>query len=294
MTALRGLRHTVKLALALAAWGAAFEASAAYICGLSNVTAIATVYSPSVPTPNDSTGSFTMTCTRAAGDSANMTYTVRADNGLHATGGGQRRVQLGGTANRYNYNLYRDAGFSQAWGNTAGTDYDSTTYGPLAFGASLTASMTLPFYLRIPQDLTPGAAGIYTDTVTVSLNPAGAGNTATAPLNVTATTINSCQISVAPGDLNFTYTSFQVAAAAASTAYGVRCTLALPYTMALDATSGTLLGLNYSLALSASGATGTGLTQTHSIDGSIAGGQAGTCATGSCSGSQTRTLTITY
>jgi hypothetical protein len=36
------------------------------------------------------------------------------------------------------------------------------------------------------------------------------------------------------------------------------------------------------------------VAQTFSINGSIAAGQAGTCATGSCSGSDTRTLTITY
>jgi hypothetical protein len=36
------------------------------------------------------------------------------------------------------------------------------------------------------------------------------------------------------------------------------------------------------------------VAQTFSINGNIAGGQAGTCATGTCSGSATRTLTITY
>jgi hypothetical protein len=64
--------------------------------------------------------------------------------------------------------------------------------------------------------------------------------------------------------------------------------------MALDATSSTLLGLNYTLSLSQTNATGTGLSQTFTINGSIAGGQSGTCATASCSGTETRTLTITY
>jgi hypothetical protein len=64
--------------------------------------------------------------------------------------------------------------------------------------------------------------------------------------------------------------------------------------MALDATSGTLVGLTYGVALSQSAATGTGVAQTFSINGTIAAGQSGTCATGSCSGSATRTLTITY
>lgn len=298
MTALRvsKLRQAAQLAVALTCIIPAFEANAAYTCTIT-VTAISTVYSPSVATPNDSTGSFTMNCTRLATDANTMTYTVRANNGLQPTGGGTRRVQRGATTDRYNYFLYRDAGFSQAWGATGGTDFDSALpWGPLNFGASLTASRTIPFYLRIPQDPSPGAAGTYTDTVTVSLNPQGGGNTVTAPLNVTAITTNSCQISVPPGNVSFTYTSFQAAAAAASTAYGVRCTLSLPYTMTLDGTlpyTYSLLGLTYTLSLPASAA-GTGLTQTHTINGSIAAGQAGTCATGVCSGSQVRTLTISW
>lgn len=286
------LRHAVQLALALTCTIAAFEASAAYSCTLS-VTAITTVYSPAVQ--NDNTGSFTMNCTRAAGDANTMNYTVRANNGLHVTGA-QRRVQRGATTDRYNYNLYRDAGFSQAWGATVGTDFDQGT-NPFNFGASLTASLTVPFYLRLPVDASPGAAGNYTDTVTVTLNPQGGGNTVTAPLNVTAITTNSCQITVPPGNVSFIYTSFQGAASAASTAYGVRCTLSFPYTMSLDGAGPpfnyTLLGLSYTLSLPAS-ATGTGLTQTHTINGSIAASQAGTCATGVCNGNQTRTLTISW
>jgi len=267
---------------------AAFEANAAYTCSIA-VTAISTVYSPTVATPNDSTGSYTMNCTRTGGSDATMNYTLRANNG-NQPNGNTNRVQFGGAANRYNYELYRDAGFSQEWRNTGATDIAGT----LNFGGSATASFTGPFYLRVPGSQPVDPAGNYTDTVTVSLNPEGGGNTATANLNVSVVTTNSCQIYTPPGNVNFTYTSFQVAAAAASTSFGTRCTTALPYTMALDATSGTLLGLNYTLALSTPSATGTGVVQAHSINGTIAGGQAGTCAVASCVGSQTRTLTISW
>jgi hypothetical protein len=65
--------------------------------------------------------------------------------------------------------------------------------------------------------------------------------------------------------------------------------------MALDATSGTLLGLNYSLAIApSSSGTGTGATQTYTIDGTIAASQSGTCASAVCTGSQTRTLTLSW
>jgi hypothetical protein len=64
--------------------------------------------------------------------------------------------------------------------------------------------------------------------------------------------------------------------------------------MALDATSGTLLGLPYTLAISQSSSTGTGTAQTFAINGSIVGGLPGTCASGTCSATDIRTLTITY
>ena len=291
MTALRNTWQTAKFALALIGSIAAFDASAAYNCnGGVSVTPISTVYSPSVATPNDSTGGWSVTCTRLATDANTVTFYLGANDGIHATGT-QRRVQRLATTDRYNYGLFRNAGFTQVWRDTSNAgDRIAVT---MSFGAALVTTTTGAFYMRVPQDLTPGAAGNYTDTVTGNLRGHPGPNPMPA-FGITVITTNSCEIEAAPGNLNFAYTSFQVAAAAASTTYGVRCTLALPYTMALDATAGTLLGLNYTLALAPSGATGAGLTQTHSINGSIAGGQAGTCATASCVGSQTRTLTISW
>lgn len=95
--------------------------------------------------------------------------------------------------------------------------------------------------------------------------------------------------------MQFSYTSFQTAAALASTSFAVTCVNGVPYTMALDAASGSLLGLNYTLGLSRSGTiTGNGLAQSTTISGTMAAGQAGTCALASCSASQPRTLTISY
>lgn len=287
------LRKFVTLALALTACTASFEAGAAYSCTIS-VTPISTVYSPTVAANNDSTGSYTINCTRAAGDANTMDYNVRANNG-NQPAGNTNRVQFGATVNRYNYELYQNAGFTQEWRDTAGTRINGT----LNFGASLTASVTGPFYLRVPGPQPVDPAGTYLDTVTVSLRRTAAGPDPVlfnSSFGVSVITTNSCQISVPPGNVTFTYTSFQAAPAAASTAYGVRCTTAFPYTMTLDGTlpyTYSLLGLTYTLSLPAS-ATGTGLTQTHTINGNIAAGQAGTCATGVCIASQTRTLTISW
>jgi spore coat protein U-like protein len=292
MTALRvrTLRHAAQLALASTCIIAGSEAQAAYTCTIT-ATGITAVYSPTVPTPNDSTGSYTINCTRLATDANTLNYRLEVNDGIHATGGGQNRVQFGGAANRYNYELWRDAGFTQIWGDTNPTDINGT----LNFGASLSASFTGPFYMRLPAPQAVDPAGTYADTVTLTMFIPGPNPTTAIPITVITT--NSCQISVAPGDVNFTYTSFQAAPAIASTAYGVRCTTALPYTMTLDGAGPpynyTLLGLAYTLSLPA-GATGNGLTQSHTINGSIAAGQSGTCATGVCNGTQTRTLTITY
>lgn len=48
------------------------------------------------------------------------------------------------------------------------------------------------------------------------------------------------------------------------------------------------------VALGATNANGSGVAQTYTINGAIPAGQAGTCTGATCSGSQTRTLTITY
>ena len=108
-------------------------------------------------------------------------------------------------------------------------------------------------------------------------------------------------MTTAPGNLAFTYTAFG-AAVAVNTTFQPTCTIYLPYSMALDTTSGVISGLLYSLALNTTSSggsspltsTGTGLAQTLYINGNMAANQAGTCATGSCPGSQLHTLTITY
>jgi len=277
-----------RLAALLFAFAAA-PSFAAITCNVT-VTAITTVYSPTVATDNVTTGSYTISCTRLATDANSLAWSLAANNGLHS-GGGNNRVQSA-AGNRYSYDLYIDASLTNKW--QGGTRFTGT----LSFGASLSASVTGPFYVDVFGGQTPAQpAATYTDTVTVTLRNTANNNTLdTSPFTVTVITTNECQLSTPPADINFTYTSFQAAVATANTSFSVRCTTALPYTMALDATSGTVASLNlsYTLALSQTSATGNGLPQTYSINGSMAAGQAGKCAAATCSGSQARTLTVTY
>ena len=125
--------------------------------------------------------------------------------------------------------------------------------------------------------------------------PAAQAATTTGNFNVTVNLTSVCTIASGPADVAFTYTSFQAGAATATGGgFQVQCTNTLPYTMSLDATSGTVIGLNYTLALSAASGTGNGAAQSYSVTGSMASGQGGTCALGSCAGSQGRVLTVTY
>jgi len=116
--------------------------------------------------------------------------------------------------------------------------------------------------------------------------------------NVTVNLTSVCSVTSGPTPVAFNYTSLGGAATptAGSGAFQVTCTNNLPYTFALDATSGTFttVGLNYTLGLSVAGGTGSGLAQSYTVTGGIAGGQSGNCAAATCSDTSARTLTISY
>ena len=267
---------------------AAAPSFAAITCTVAVPTPITVVYDPTVNADNVTTGRYTITCNRLATDASSIAWSLAANNGQHNGGGSNRAQSAGGQ--RYSYDLYLPPytnGIKWQGGNVF--------TGTLNFGASLTASVTGTFDIWVFKQQPVQPASTYTDQIAVTLKNTANNNTLdTSTFLMNIVTTNACQLAVPPGDINLNYTANQVAAATANTSFGVRCTTALPYTMALDATSGTIVSLNYTLALSQASATGSGLVQTYSVNGSIAGGQAGKCATATCSGSQTRTLTITY
>lgn len=229
---------------------------------------------------------FTVTCTaNSLGGSA--TYQVAVNNGANSSGN-QNRAAL--TGNYLNYNLTSDSGCFTAW--------DGTTYIPaVAYTTPMlpgggTDIKTYSYYGCVPAGLTVPATGTYTDTVTMSFVPGGAAFIGgTFPVSIYAPA--TCSLTTAPGNISLNYTSLG-SAAAASTSFVTTCSNLLSYTMALDATSGTIVGVDYTLALSASGSTGTGGPQTFTINGNVPSGQSGTCAAATCTGFQTRTLTISY
>lgn len=119
--------------------------------------------------------------------------------------------------------------------------------------------------------------------------------------NVDITLTSACAVST-PTNLTFAYTALQAANATATSPFSVTCVTGLPYTVGVSGANVTdsAVGLAYSLIVAApvGGGTGTGAAQGYSIDGTIAGGQAGTCVTATCTNAASinnvKTLTVSY
>lgn len=233
--------------------------------------------------------SYSITCSRSNNllDATTTTYSVKVDSGTNPQGANNNRATSG--SNTIRYDTYTDSACGTKWqGNTT----IPSSAGTITMVGLTPTTVTQNFWGCIGAGISP-TAGTYTDTVTMTptygLLVSGGSNT----FPVTIITPPTCTISSSPGTVVFSYTSFSTTAATASTTFGVTCSNSLPYTMAVSPASGTLVGISYSLSLPAS-STGTGVQQTQTISGTAAAGQAGTCATGTCSGIQSTTLTITY
>ena len=133
-----------------------------------------------------------------------------------------------------------------------------------------------------------------------SAQAATAGGSPAGDFNVNINLTSVCLL-VKPTDINFDYASFQTSAQAPTSGgvFGLICTKNLVYTFALDAltTIDNAVDLSYTLSLPTA-VKGTGAAQSYTIGGSISAGQAGNCATTTCTNSaatnKTRTLTVTY
>jgi len=285
-------RKCIQLLAAMALLLLAANAQAVISCNISS-PGFTTAYNPAAGSQNITQSYVTVTCSRTslANDPNTLNYSIRADNGLYNVTGTMNRARRTGPTRNVNYDLYRDSGCSSEW-RTASSNRLLVN---MTFSGLVPASVTIPYWGCIPAGQTGLPAGIYDDTVTMTLRDAPTGGTtiATNTFGVHIHMSATCNIATPPGTITFNYMSFGPAINPTTT-FSANCTSLLPYTMALDATSGTLLGLNYSLALSASSSTGTGSPQLHTITGTMAAGQSGTCAAGTCSASQPHTLTITY
>ena len=278
--------------------------------GNPTLTAYNASYSPTASGNNITTMTFDVTCSRTSqgNGSATATYAVAANNGTHVATAPQNRAQNG--ANFLNYDFYINSNCTTEW--TGASTINVTT---AAIASPGTTTNTITYYACIPPLQTATASSVtYTDTVQLSITGTTSSPSVGFTANTTAGTIGvnilapvSCGITTAPGTVAFgSYTALG-AAKTANTSFIANCSSGLPYTMTFDSlnASGVVAGLNYTLGFNtAPGSTGTdslttsgtNVGQTFYINGNMPAGQAGSCASGGCAGTQTatRTLTITY
>ena len=282
-----------KLLILTALLFSGLSAEAAISCSISS-PGFFSVYDGMAVTDNLNQSTYTINCTRLTTDPTTLNYISFNDNGLYNTGASNRAKLSAGTA-YLNYNFFTTSSYASNW-STSG----NCIAGTVNFGSSLSGSQTQTYYAKIPASQMSLSSGTYIDTVTASIayNQTACQNNASKDVSTTfqvqINNTTSCQIAIAPGEVAFSYTAFTASAATASTSFSARCSTATPYTMALDTTVGVVSGLNYSLVLSAPSGTGNGALQNYSINGSMAAGQAGTCASSTCTASNQHVLTITY
>ena len=118
--------------------------------------------------------------------------------------------------------------------------------------------------------------------------------TAAAPITYSVGVDNQCVFKSFPTTMAFIYTSFSAAPQVASQSFNLQCSSGLPWTAAVSPATATVLGLTYSVAVSPSSAIGIGLNQLIALTATIPANQAGTCRSGTCTATQTHTVTISY
>ena len=170
-TLTKRLRHLRTWSIGLAAHGLLVLSPglshAAMSCAVTASGVAFGVYDPVLTTPDDSTGTITVRCVYAGpggADSTNYSVTLSAGGGL----GFAPRKLLKGSAT-LDYNLYRDAGRTQVWGNgTGGTTIitGNIKVGPGVGNNSQTANHIV--YGRIPAQQDPDG-GNYADSILVTL-----------------------------------------------------------------------------------------------------------------------------
>ena len=259
-------------------------AQATITCNVSS-NGFFTAYDPARTTTTTAQTSVQVSCSRASGDPTSVAYTIKADNGLNNNGINNRAFL---SPSYIKYDVYQDSGCATQWkGNT-------TFSGTINFNVAPTASHN--FWGCVIALQTGLGAGVYVDTITTTLTyGASPASTATGQFTANISTPWTCSLSLPAGTtVAFgTYVAYG-AAVNASAPFGVNCTNYLPYTLSISPAGGSIAGVAYTLAPSVSSNTGSGVQQNMTIDGTMAAGQAGTCAAGTCSGTNAHTLIVTY
>jgi spore coat protein U-like protein len=110
-------------------------------------------YDPVNGSAKPATNQIKVTCTNGA------VFDVGLNGGVNGTIA-QRKLKFG--TDTLNYNIYKEVGHSNVWGDTVGTDTEQET--------SLGAPIDLTAFGQIPASQIAGtSAGTYQDTITVTV-----------------------------------------------------------------------------------------------------------------------------
>lgn len=298
------MKRVLFILLALASLLHAGPSSAALACSITT-TSISGIYAAAANF--DQTGTFSVTCTRDPTVDPRKPVIWMGIN-QPVTGNTATR-DIGGSS--LGYTIYHSTYGTGVWTNTGDAapaqNKDAGVRDTLDFGnkGAATVSKSYTFYFRTPSGQN-SAAGVYLATAAVTLK---SDSETGATLSSTSTSItisiqHNCRFSTDPLSVSITYTAFGVSSNPNPTSsFALTCTQGTPFTVSLDRTRSIIpvVGLAYTLSLSSFGTTGsassTGIAgaQTYTVYLAIPAGQAGSCpATASCSGTDVRTVTVSY
>ena len=291
------MMKSVRWTIVAAALCAALPAYSAISCSISsNPAEVKLIYNYF---SGNATGTVNIACTRDPRDERRPWMWIGMDQ---TTAGRTATLDTGGST--LNYEIFHSTGAAGTWtGAGTGVDPGSTTNGPilerLDFGGGGSTSLTdsFTFYVNVPW-LQFSPAGVYVDSVpiTMRLNNAAGPVVSTGTLPVYISIPRACRFSTPPTPVSINYQAFATAPATGTSNFAITCTQGTNYTLSLDQASGVVpnVELFYTLSLTTTSATGAAVAQPYTVEISVPPGQAGRCNTSTCTGTDTRTLTVTY
>lgn len=289
------MKMLARLLLALATLLAALPASAAVSCSIT-VTEVTVSYLYFATVTGQ--GTLSIACTRNPSVDPRRQFIWI---GMNQTTAGRPATQEAGTAT-VTYEIFHGSTTSGTWTDTGSVSSTSTNDGAVqeqldfgAAGSAVTASYT--FYYSIAW-LQFKPAGVYVDSlpITMRLNNANGNVITTSSLTMRISIPKSCRFSTPPTGIDVSYPAFSPTPVTATSNFAITCTLGTTYTIALDQARSVVpvVNLAYGLSLATTSASGTAVAQPYTVNVSVDAGQAGSCGTTTCSGTDVRTLTVTY
>ena len=290
------MKNVSRLFFGLALVLAAFPSIGAVSCSISAAPELKVIYA-AFWSNADLPGTININCTRDPSDPPNYNIWIGMGQGAN----GNNATLETGTAT-IAYELFHNTAAAGTWtsvgGVPPGSNNDGAVDDQLRFGQGTTDNASYAFYLRVRSWQIFKPAGVYVGSLPITIRRNNSNGTivATDTLPVYISVPRACRFSTPPSAISITYPAFSATAVTGTSNFAVTCTQGTDYTIALDRTRSVIptVELAYGLSLSQTDATGTAVAQPYAVNISVDPGQAGRCTVSTCTGTDTRTLTVTY